>query len=295
MTLNDIKDFIVYIRIEKGLAVATAEAYENDLVSFFDYCSSSLSSWNEIDVDFLVDWLWSLRTKDLKTSSIARHLVTVRQFFRYLLLEEKISKDPAEYIDNPRAERKLPTFLTVDEIDKLLEQPNLTTNYGLRDKAMLEMLYSCGLRISELLGLQLVDYKPDEGFILVHGKGGKERFVPLGKRVIDTLSAYLIEARDVMLKGKKNQYIFLNSRGDSISRISGWKLVKKYCLQAGLDANITPHSLRHSFATHLIENGADLRSVQELLGHADITTTQIYTHLSRVFLKNVHKKTHPLR
>jgi len=295
MTLNDIKDFIVYIRIEKGLAISTAEAYETDLLAFFDYCSSSLSAWNDIDVDFLVDWLWSLRNKNMQTSSIARHLVTIRQFFRYLLLEEKISKDPAEHIDNPKADRKLPIFLTVDEIDKLLEQPDLTTNYGLRDKAMMEMLYSCGLRISELIELQLIDYKPDEGFILVHGKGGKQRFVPLGKRVIVVLSDYLNQAREKMLRGKNNQYIFLNSRGDQISRISGWKMVKKYCLQAGLDANITPHSLRHSFATHLIENGADLRSVQELLGHADITTTQIYTHLSRVFLKNVHKKSHPLR
>ncbi len=289
-----IRDFLAYLRIEKGLSNATIEAYSSDLKNLEIFNSAIKTDWFHLDVNLIMKWLWDLKTKGMSSSSIARHLVSVRQFYKYLMIEKIIEKDPTEHLENPKMDRKLPEFLTEDEVEKLIAHPDEKKPLGFRNKTMFEMLYSCGLRISELTGLKRMDIDFQNGFVTVLGKGGKQRIIPMGERAINLMKDYLALIRPGLIKGKMTENVFLNRHGNSISRVGCWKVLKKNAIEAGIKKNISPHVLRHSFATHLLQNGADLRSLQEMLGHSDITTTQIYTHLTRDFLKEIHSKYHPL-
>jgi integrase/recombinase XerD len=214
-------------------------------------------------------------------------------FFRFLVTEGMIESSPARLLGAPKLPRKLPDVLTRDEVDMLLAQPDPSNQRGQRDKAMLELLYATGLRVSELVGLQMSNINLEAGYVRMVGKGSKERMVPMGTKASEVLKAYLTEARGKLLKNRSSSYLFLNSRGEGLTRQGFWKIIKKYGKKAGIRKEITPHKLRHSFASHLLEGGADLRSVQVMLGHADISTTQIYTHITRERLKQIHEKYHP--
>jgi len=290
-----LQDFLAYLKVEKGLSAATIDAYGSDITGFIEFLSSIPLEFDAVETRTIVDLLWQLKESGQKSSSIARHLVSIRQFYRFLLLEKRVSKDPVAFIENPRRERKLPIFLTRPEVELLIAQPKTNTFLGIRNRAILELLYSCGLRISELTALVPGDLDLTNNFITVFGKGSKQRIIPMGDEATFRINQYLQTAREGLRKGKNINILFLNNRGGALSRVGCWKIVQKCASDAGLDKKISPHVLRHSFATHLLENGADLRSVQEMLGHVDIATTQIYTHLSRTFLRQIHEKYHPLK
>jgi integrase/recombinase XerD len=224
---------------------------------------------------------------------VARHLVTIRHFFRFSLMEGVIEDDPAANIESPKFRQSLPEFLSVEEVDRLLRQPDATDTIGIRDKAMIELMYSTGLRVSELCGLRTSDLQMDPGCLRCIGKGNKERLVPVGHRALDAVQEYLRAARKELSRGAASPYLFLNQKGHKINRIAFWKILGEYGRKAGLRKALTPHMLRHSFATHLLDRGADLRSVQMMLGHSDISTTQIYTHVVEERLKQVYKAHHP--
>jgi integrase/recombinase XerD len=224
---------------------------------------------------------------------VARHLVTIRHFFRFSLTEGVIDDDPAANIESPKFRQSLPEFLSVDEVDRLLRQPDANDTVGIRDKAMIELMYSTGLRVSELCGLRVSDLQMDPGCLRCIGKGNKERLVPVGHKALEAVQAYLREARKELSRGVTSPYLFLNQKGHKLNRIAFWKILGEYGRKAGLRKALTPHMLRHSFATHLLDRGADLRSVQMMLGHSDISTTQIYTHVVEERLKQVYKAHHP--
>jgi integrase/recombinase XerD len=241
-----------------------------------------------------VDFLASLYRDSLESKSVARHLVTLRSFFRFAQSQELIETDPAVNLESPKIRRALPGYLKVEEVDRLLAQPDEKTPYGLRDRAMLEVLYSTGLRVSELVGLRVTDLDAKVGCIRCVGKGDKERIVPAGRKALGMVEKYLRDARPKLLaKGVSSTALFVNRRGAALSRVGVWKILSGYGRRAGLRTALTPHMLRHSFATHLLERGADLRSVQLMLGHADISTTQIYTHVVEERLKQIYKAHHP--
>ena len=231
--------------------------------------------------------------KEFSARTVARNISAVKGFYRFLVSEGHMEKNPARLVETPRLPRKLPGSLSKGEVDSLLSQPDPGTLLGKRDRAMLEILYATGLRVSELVGLRVLDVNLEAGFLRTMGKGSKERVVPLGGKACDALKDYLAEGRNGLSKGKNPSHLFLNSRGKALTRQGFWKIIKAYGVQAGISKKITPHSIRHSFASHLLEGGADLRSVQVLLGHADISTTQIYTHITRERLKELHEKYHP--
>lgn len=289
-----IRSFLIHLQVERGLAQSSRDAYAADLHTLQAFCSEQERSLPDIDSAFLLQWLWKQKGEGHKASTIARRLAAVRQFFRYLCLEHVLSRDPSEFVENPRQERKLPVYLTRAEVERLINSVSTATVLGQRNRTMLELLYSCGLRISELTGLTLQDVDMETRFLTVVGKGNKQRLVPFGGRAAEMLDTWMRVSRHALLKGRSSRFVFLNNRGGSISRVGCWKIIRSCAEQAGIDKNISPHVLRHSFATHLLESGADLRTVQELLGHADIATTQIYTHLSRTFLKQLHQRYHPL-
>lgn len=289
-----LEDFLAWIEIEKGLSDTTREAYASDLGLFAMWCRSADRGWQDVDEDLVVGWLWSLKQAGAAPSTIARRLVTLRQLYKYLLLEKRVQTSPVAFLDSPRIGRPLPTCLTRDEVERLVHWYSPDTARGLRDRTMLEILYSCGLRISELLSLVMSNVDLENGFLTVEGKGARERIVPMGKRAESLLRDYLDLARSSLLAGKVSEYVFLNSRGAALSRMAAWKVVHAAATGAGIAKTVSPHTLRHSFASHLLENGADLRAVQELLGHADIATTQIYTHLAREYLVRIHAECHPL-
>ncbi len=297
---SKIRAFLNYLRVEKGLSENTIAAYRRDLLKFAAFAAKCRRSLAEIKREDVIDFLASLYRQKLDSRSVARHLVTVRNFFRFALAEGAVQEDPALNLESPKIRKSLPSYLRLDEVDRLLAQPVTTTPLGMRDKAMLELLYSTGLRVSELVGLRTGDLQMEMGCLRCVGKGDKERLVPVGRPALAAVQQYLREARPQLLRhaveaagGRACPYLFLNRHGSKLSRVGFWKILAAYGRRAGLRSKLTPHKLRHSFATHLLERGADLRSVQLLLGHADISTTQIYTHVVQERLKQIYKAHHP--
>jgi len=291
-----ISAFLNHVRVEKGLSANTVSAYGRDMFKFEAFAKKRKLSLTSITRDDLVDFLSSLYHRKLESRTVARHLVTLRNFFRFAQVQELISEDPSLNLESPKIRRSLPGYLRLEEVDKLLAQPDEKTSIGLRDRAMLEVLYSSGLRVSELTSLRVMDLDRSAGYVRCIGKGDKERIVPVGKKALALVDRYLREARPKLL-GTGNlahsPVLFLNRRGGGFSRVGVWKILSAYGRQAGLRVALTPHMLRHSFATHLLERGADLRSVQLMLGHSDISTTQIYTHVVEERLKQIYKAHHP--
>jgi integrase/recombinase XerD len=270
-------------------------AYGQDLEKFATFASESGRSLRDIGRSDVVDFLASLYRRRLDSRSVARHLVTLRNFFRFCQREGMIPDDPTEHLQSPRIRSKLPSFLTVSEVERLLAEPDRNRHqiHGIRDKAMLELLYATGMRVSEMLHLKIEDVHFDQGYVRCIGKGDRERLVPVGRRALAAIQRYLRQSRPKLLKSKTNTFLFVNQMGDRLDRIGFWRLLAAYGRRAGLRIRLSPHKLRHTFATHLLERGADLRSVQMMLGHADIATTQIYTHVVQDQLKQIYKAHHP--
>jgi len=289
----NIRAFVNSLRVEKGLSENTIAAYRRDMLKFMAFASERNLKVADIERGHVVEFLASLYRNGLDSRSVARHLVTIRHFFRFALMEETIAEDPAATIQSPKFRQSLPEFLSLAEVDRLLEQPDTSTVVGLRDRAMIELMYSCGLRVSELCGLGVRDLRMEDGCLRCIGKGNKERLVPVGKRALAIVDKYLRDSRPKLLGEGSSAYLFLHQKGGKMNRITFWKVLGTYGRKAALRKSITPHMLRHSFATHLLDRGADLRSVQMMLGHADIATTQIYTHVVEERLKQVYKAHHP--
>ncbi|HTZ99392.1 MAG TPA: site-specific tyrosine recombinase XerD [Candidatus Aquilonibacter sp.] len=288
-----VREFLSSLRVEKGLSENTLLAYRRDICKFAEFVTERGLETKTITRSDIVDFLASLYQRGLDGRSVARHLVTIRNFFRFALIEDYVSDDPAATIESPRFHQSLPDFLTVEEVDRLLQQPDTNTVLGLRDRALIELMYSAGLRVSELCGLRVDDLQMDPGCLRCIGKGDKERLVPVGKDALVVIRKYLRTARPKLLRTKSSPYLFLNQRGGKLDRILFWKLLAAYGRKAELRKSLKPHMLRHSFATHLLDRGADLRSVQIMLGHSDISTTQIYTHVVEERLKHAYKAHHP--
>jgi integrase/recombinase XerD len=285
--------FMDYLKVEKGLAVNSVLAYDRDLRKYLGYLKNKGVNFpSGVSRPVISDFLFSQRP-GLAPVSISRILSTIKTFHRFLVREKISNNDPADLIDSPKLDKKIPNFLTASEVGGLLKAPNLKNVHGLRDKAILELMYACGLRVSEVSSLKLIDPNLEVGFIKCQGKGSKERLVPLGKTAGHFLERYLAEAREKLRHKKIITFLFLAQGGRSLSRQSIWKMIKAMVKKAGIRKRVSPHTLRHSFATHLLEHGADLRSVQEMLGHASITTTQIYTHVNQLRLREIHRKFHP--
>jgi integrase/recombinase XerD len=284
--------FTHHLRVERGLATNTIESYSRDLTRFFEFLENrDIPPPSASQVD-LMDYVSSL-AGTLSTRSIARNLSAVKMFYRFLVSDGKIEDNPARLLSSPKLPRRLPYVLSAEEVERLLSQPVPETTRGKRDRAMLELLYATGLRVSELVNLKMANVNLEAGFLRTVGKGSKERMVPVGAKALEALKEYLNQGRGSFLKKRTSSYLFLNPRGKPLTRQGFWKTIKRYGLLAGISKKITPHSLRHSFASHLLEHGADLRSVQIMLGHSDISTTQIYTHVTRERLKQIHEKHHP--
>jgi len=286
--------FLTHVKVEKGLSSNTVSAYQRDMMKFLVFAQKHKLTLESVNRDDLVDFLAGLYREKLESRTVARHIVSLRNFFRFAQVQELIAEDPSMNLESPKIRRTLPGYLRLEEVERLLEQPDSKTAFGLRDRAMLEVLYSTGLRVSELIGLRVTDLDTKVGCIRCIGKGDKERIVPAGRKALAMVEKYLREARPKLLgKGGSNPSLFVNNRGAALSRVGVWKILSGYGRRAGLRVALTPHMLRHSFATHLLERGADLRSVQLMLGHADISTTQIYTHVVEERLKQVYKAHHP--
>lgn len=285
--------FLNYLRVEKGLSHNTIVAYGRDLRKFKSFVEGRGGDLAKVTRDDLVDFLKSLYVAKLDSRSVARHLVSIRMFLRFSVMEGFIKEDPSIYVEAPKFRMRLPAHLNVEEVNRLLAQPNLKSPIGVRDRAMIELLYSSGLRVSELVNLRLSDLQMESACLRCIGKGNKERLVPMGRTAVVAIKAYLNGPRQEICGGKSSPYLFLNRFGGRIGRIGFWKKLAEYGRQANLRLRLKPHMLRHSFATHLLERGADLRSVQLMLGHADISTTQIYTHVAKERLKEVYKQHHP--
>jgi integrase/recombinase XerD len=291
-----IASFVVHVRVERGLSANTVAAYRRDLVKFDRFARKRKLALEAVSRDDLVDFLAGLYREKLESRTVARHLVTLRSFFRFAQIQELIGTDPSLNLESPKIRRSLPGYLRLEDVERLLIQPDAKTALGLRDRAMLEVLYSTGLRVSELVSLRVGDLDSKAGCVRCIGKGDKERIVPVGRKALAMVEKYLQEARPEMLRHAKaigSPALFVNSRGRILSRVGVWKILSAYGRRAGLRVALTPHMLRHSFATHLLERGADLRSVQLMLGHADISTTQIYTHVVEERLKQIYKAHHP--
>ena len=286
--------YLHYILVEKGLAKKTIAAYSRDIVRYLAFLKKNrIQGIEKTDTRIILQYLIHLRSQGLGTSSRARHLVTLRGFYTFLVQEKHLSKNHAKLVELPKRHVTLPDILSVADVRNLLEAPVATTPSGTRDAAMLELLYAAGLRVSELIHLRLMDVNLEGCFLRVMGKGSKERIVPFGSYAKNKIDSYLENARPALMKGRISAYLFVARAGKPMTRQGFWKLLKKYAQRCGSLKHITPHTLRHSFATHLLEGGADLRTVQVMLGHVDISTTQIYTHVARKHLKEVHEKYHP--
>lgn len=291
---NLVDRYLNFLLVEKGLAPKTIDAYSRDLVRYLSYLNiNGIKFVSEEDTATILRYLITMRREGLKARSRARHLVTIRGFYKFLVQEQLLASDPVSQIDLPKIGLKLPDVLNVNEVKSLLEAPDTVKASGIRDAAMLELLYAAGLRVSELIGLKLQDVNLQGGYVRVFGKGAKERIVPIGQYARDKIQYYLNSSRGNLLKNRLSPFLFVARAGKPMSRQGFWKLIKRYALQAGLRKTITPHTLRHSFASHLLEGGADLRAVQTMLGHTDISTTQIYTHVARDHLIKLHRKFHP--
>ena len=292
---NLIEQFIHYQLVEKGLAQNTLDSYRRDLNSYnlFLHQHFNQVSIQETNRTHIISYLLDLKNKGRATSTISRNLASIRSFYQFLMMDRVIEKDPSQNLESPKIDKRLPKVLSVDQVETLLQLPDTTTPSGLRDKAMLELLYATGIRVSELVSLNLEDVNLHMGLVKCFGKGSKERIVPLGSIAIKSITHYVESGRTKLGKKNNDLSLFLNHHGKRLTRQGFWKIIKKYAKYGKIDVEITPHTLRHSFATHLLENGADLRSVQEMLGHSDISTTQIYTHLTKSKLKEIYSKAHP--
>ncbi len=283
-----------YLSLERGSSARTIEAYGRDLARFATFAALRRAAGpGETSAKVLRDYIYHLKDLGLSPSSIRRNVSSLRTYFRFLLAEGLITRDPSERLDAPKRWRTLPEVLTVPEVEKLLAAPTLDEPLAFRDRAMLELAYGAGLRVSEWITIGTRDLMMDEQLLRVFGKGAKERIVPIGRSAIGAAAIYLRELRPKLEKGSGKGVLFLNARGEPLTRMGAWKILRKYVELAGIVKQVSPHTLRHSFATHLLEGGADLRAVQEMLGHADISTTQIYTHVDREYLRSVHKQFHP--
>lgn len=290
-----LKEYLAHLKLEKNLADNTIESYKNDLQKFLDFLESkSLDDFNRVRTSTIAEYFENQKKQNISTSSSARYLSALKGFFGYLHQHSYVKKDPTDILSSHRKGRKLPTFLSVKEIDRMFKCPDTSTTLGLRDRAMLEICYSSGLRVSELINLKIGDLYFNDNVIRVLGKGSKQRIVPVGSSAVKWVTEYLKHARPQLEKKNKSaNIIFLNTRGMKLSRMGVWKIFDKYTKEAKITKEVHPHTFRHSFATHLLEGGADLRAVQEMLGHSDISTTQIYTHIDREFIKQVHRDYHP--
>ena len=289
-----IDTFLDYLSVERGLSSNTIISYREDLNSYLDFMERShIDALSKIARQNITNFMMFQKDKGLAANSIARHLAAIRMFHRFLSREKIIKNDPTSLIDSPKLWKKIPETLSLNEVESLIAQPNIRDTQGIRDKAILETMYATGMRVSEAVNLRKDGVNLDIGFLRCIGKGNKERVIPLGKKAIAALTRYIEVARPKLLKGKDSDFLFVSRLSKKISRQSFWKLIKKYARQARIKKTIKPHILRHSFATHLLERGADLRSVQEMLGHSNIATTQIYTHVNKDRLKAIHKQFHP--
>jgi integrase/recombinase XerD len=290
--LREVHDYLDYARVERGLAANSISNYQRDLIHFYGFLRGRGKSFAEADRDDVRAFLAALYGRGLSARSVARHLISLRNFFRFLAKEDRIHSDPTAEVDAPKLEQTLPRYLTIDEVDTLLRQPDISTPLGLRDKAMLELLYATGMRVSELVHLRCSDIDSGLGIVRCLGKGNKERLIPVGKSALRAVEAYLL-GRSAFCKNGQEPFLFLNRRGGPLSRVGFWKILAGYGRRAGISVPLAPHLVRHSFATHLLERGADLRSIQLMLGHSDISTTQIYTHVLTQRLKQVYQTHHP--
>ena len=288
-----IDTYITYLRDVRRVSPNTVESYARDLAALAGFAEARETPVEELDRRALEAFVRSLMTQGLSPRSVARSVACVRGFYRFLSLERKLEESPAADLKAPRAWPALPKFLDLDEVDRLLAQPDVSTARGLRDKALIEVLYASGMRVSELVGVKPGELRLDEGYLTCLGKGDKERIVPLGDQAVDWLRRYMSDGRSRLTRQRSTPWLFVNGRGGPLSRVGVWKLLKTYGLKAGITREISPHVLRHSFATHLLERGADLRAIQVMLGHADLSTTQIYTHVLEARLRAVYDKYHP--
>ncbi|APT19161.1 integrase-recombinase [Amylolactobacillus amylotrophicus DSM 20534] len=294
--LNEIiADYLRFARLERGLSHNSIVAYRQDLTEYTNFLAGQGLTTFQVPAVTIDYFLATQRDQQKKTSSVSRMISALRKFYQWLIKEEIVEIDPMQEIDSPKHERHLPVVLSVSEVERLIEQPNTTTSLGLRDRALLELLYATGMRVSEIISLSMSNLHLDLKLIKVLGKGNKERLIPVGNVALFWLQKYLSEVRERQLldAGIATDIVFLNARGRKLTRQGVWKKLKTYVTSAGITKDVTPHTMRHTFATHLLENGADLRVVQELLGHSDISTTQIYTHVSQKRLLEVYQEAHP--
>lgn len=290
-----LNEYLSVLRLEKNLAENTVASYRNDIINLIQFLQNyNIDDPQQIKYGHLADFFKFLNEAGLTSSSASRYHSSLKGFFSYLSQNGYITNNPVEKIPSPKLSKKLPSVLTINEIDAILSQPDINNKIGLRDKALLELFYACGIRVSELINLKISGLFFKEEIIRVFGKGSKERLVPIGSSAIKWVTEYLKKGRPLLEKKSKSEnYVFLNIRGTKLSRMGVWKIVDRYAKEAKIEKEVHPHTFRHSFATHLLEGGADLRAVQEMLGHVDISTTQIYTHIDRDYIKQVHRDFHP--
>lgn len=293
--LRDLKQYIHFISLEKGLSKNTKDSYQHDILRFSEFLSSrNIQTFISVKAQDISDFLFILDEYGLSVTTRSRYLSAIRGLFKFLFANGIIEKNISEMIDLPKSRRKLPDTLSIEDVNLIIEQPDTQKPAGIRDRAILETLYACGLRVSELINLKQRNILFDAEVIRVFGKGSKERIVPIGHSALKWITKYQTKVRHLFnKKGEAQDILFLNQRGTALSRMGIWKIVDKYSISADLNVHVHPHIFRHSFATHLLEGGADLRAVQEMLGHSDISTTQIYTHLDKDYIKEVHKTFHP--
>lgn len=289
-----IEGFLNYLSIERGLSKNTIISYKKDLDIFINFLEHQhINALSKTNRDDITNFMLNQKTLGLSTNSIARRIQAVKGFYRFLVKERILKNDPTSLMDSPKLWKKIPESLSLNEVEALLSQPDIRDRLGIRDKAILETMYATGMRVSEVVNLKLDNVNLNVGFLRCIGKGNKERIIPLGKKAQMAIKRYQENVRGLLKKKKESEFLFLNRFGSKISRQMLWKIIKKYARMARIKKPIRPHILRHSFATHLLERGADLRSVQEMLGHSDISTTQIYTHINKDRLKSIHRMFHP--
>jgi integrase/recombinase XerD len=290
--LSYIESYLTYLLTERGYSKNTIESYRRDLIKFYNFLQAEKKEIMDVDLQLLDRYLTFLKGEGLSDSSRSRAISALRSFFTYISIEEDFPYNPAELLEIPKVKRSLPSYLKEEEVERLLDAPD-DTPLGIRDRALLELLYATGLRVSELLSLRITDVDLENRVLRVYGKGSKERLVPFGEMARIALIRYMKESRPLLALKGINPYLFLNRRGERLSRVGFWKILRKYAKMAGIFSKVHPHILRHTFATHLLLRGCDLRSLQELLGHSSPATTKVYTHLTIEHLKEVHRKYHP--
>ncbi|WP_221565314.1 site-specific tyrosine recombinase XerD [Alkalihalobacillus sp. TS-13] len=292
---DEVQDYLHYLTVERGLSENTLQSYQRDLKQYTIFLMKELNhkELNGVRRNDIMTYLYHLKDAGRASTTIARTIASIRSFHQFLIRERVTDKDPSVHIETPKTERKLPKILSSQEVENLMVAPESNSAFGIRDRAMIELLYATGIRVSELIQLNLSDVHLTMGFVRCVGKGDKERIIPVGRMATEALTTYIENGRIKLLKKKTSDALFLNHHGNRLTRQGFWKILKKLSQAANIQKELTPHTLRHSFATHLLENGADLRAVQELLGHVDISTTQIYTHVTKTRLKDIYSTYHP--